>query len=202
MYNRCYTPTCSLEPLTRRLLNVDSLTYWTHAGQFLFGTALDKGAKMLARQVNSLEKFKEEAASTEAFRDHLQSFHITTNDRLSTAEQQIDFNHPLINTTVSRLHDLSTYVSHSALRLQRFKDRLDQLGIFTTVLLKTLVINLQALETCLFEIDKKYHGIQSLLNDYLSIQVVPPQDLETALNDTAAQLQVRYPSFTLAHHVL
>ncbi len=61
---------------------------------------------------------------------------------------------------------------------------MDQLSTFTTVLMKSLIMNLQAMDTLG---NKKFQGIQALVNGYLSIQLVPPQDLALALEDISQQ---------------
>lgn len=169
----------------------------------LFGVATTDDIRALATHVGALEKHvKDTAEDTKEYRLKLDSLTVTTNRRITLALKKINQNFELINQTVISLTALTEQVRGMDNQIKLLWRDMELTSAYSMALMRASLMNIQTIETITVESDQRVQGIQTLLQGYLPIQLVPTALLKEALGNVTLRLQTEYPNFKLAYNNL
>jgi len=165
----------------------------------LFGIATTDDIEILAGHVNSLEHFVNESAQeSQRYREKLDAVTVTTNRRITTAFEKINQNFGIIEETVSGMSELGDRVRDMERDIGLLWRDLEMQNAYSNALMRATLMNLQTIETIMVESDQRVQGVQTLLQGFLPIQLVPTPLLKAALANVTNQLRDTHPNFRLA----
>jgi hypothetical protein len=166
----------------------------------LFGVATEQDLAMLRNHIIQLEDtISQSNESFSQFKENLQSYGSKINKRVDNIRDGLTLHHKLLNDTMQHIGKIERTMFNIEPQLNTFYKRQHKITKYINLLHVYNVQHIHLLNALVRDSSERLQGVQSLVEGYLPVILIPPHVLESYIYKLDRFLKENHPGFSITH---